>query len=92
MFLLFHILYFFDYLWYNKCKKSLFFVATQEVRKECMRMNEAAAEARRAYRREWARKNPDKIRAQQERYWAKKAAKAEQAERAEQAAAPTKAE
>lgn len=55
-------------------------------------MNEAAAEARRAYRREWARKNPDKIRAQQERYWAKRAAKAEQAEGAEQAAAPTKAE
>ena len=55
-------------------------------------MNEAAAEARRAYRREWARKNPDKIRAQQERYWAKRAAKAEQAESAEQAAAPKKAE
>lgn len=55
-------------------------------------MNEAAAEARRAYRRAWARKNPDKIRAQQERYWAKQAAKAEQAERAEQAAAPNKAE
>ena len=92
MFLLFHILYFFDNLWYNKCKKSLQIANTQEVRKECLLMNEAAAEARRAYRREWARKNPDKIRAQQERYWAKRAAKAEQAESAEQAAAPTKAE
>jgi len=55
-------------------------------------MNEAAAEARRAYRREWARKNPDKVKAQQERYWAKRAAQAEQAEGAEQAAAPKKAE
>lgn len=37
-------------------------------------MTEKAAEARRAYKREWARKNPDKVRAQQERHWAKKAA------------------
>lgn len=37
-------------------------------------MNEHAREARRAYKREWAKKNPDKIRAQQERYWSKKAA------------------
>ena len=27
-----------------------------------------------AYQREWARKNPDKVKAQQERYWQKKAA------------------
>lgn len=32
----------------------------------------AAAEARRAYMRQWRRNNPDKVRAQQERYWAKK--------------------
>lgn len=37
-------------------------------------MNEQAAEARRAYKREWARKNPDKVKAQQERYWERKAA------------------
>lgn len=36
-------------------------------------MNEAAAAARRAYQREWRRKNPEKIRAAQERYWTKKA-------------------
>jgi hypothetical protein len=46
-------------------------------------MNEQAAAARRAYKREWAAKNPDKVKAQQERYWAKKAAQA-----AEQAAKP----
>lgn len=28
----------------------------------------AAAEARRAYKREWARKNPDKVKAAQQRY------------------------
>ena len=36
-------------------------------------MTEAAKEARRAYRREWARKNPDKVRASQERYWLRRA-------------------
>ena len=40
-------------------------------------MNGKAAEARRRYKREWARKNPDKVRAQQARYWAKKALEAE---------------
>lgn len=34
--------------------------------------NQAATEARRAYMRQWRRNNPDKVRAQQERYWAKK--------------------
>lgn len=32
-------------------------------------MTKEAQEARRAYRREWARKNPDKVKAQQERHW-----------------------
>lgn len=36
-------------------------------------MNNAAAAARREYKRQWAKKNPDKIKAQQERYWSKKA-------------------
>lgn len=49
-------------------------------------MTEAAKAARRAYRAEWARNNPDKVKAQQERYWAKKAA---QAEREAQQAPPT---
>lgn len=37
-------------------------------------MTEAAAEARRAYKRKWAGANPEKVKAQQERYWEKKAA------------------
>lgn len=44
-------------------------------------MNEKAAAARRAYKREWARANPDKVKAAQERYWAKQAAQAEQAKK-----------
>ena len=32
----------------------------------------AMKEARRAYLREWRRKNPDKVRAQRQRYWEKK--------------------
>ena len=36
-------------------------------------MTDEAKEARRAYKRKWARENPDKIRAQQERYWSKRA-------------------
>lgn len=39
-------------------------------------MNEAAIAARRAYMRAWKKKNPDKVRAMQERYWMKKARKA----------------
>lgn len=46
-------------------------------------MNEAAAEARRAYKRKWARENADKVRAQQERYWTRKAQEAAQAEQAQ---------
>lgn len=37
-------------------------------------MTDKAKAARAAYRREWARKNPDKIKAQQARYWERKAA------------------
>ena len=37
-------------------------------------LTEQAKAARRAYRAEWARKNKDKIRRQQERYWEKRAA------------------
>lgn len=36
-------------------------------------MTEKAAEARRAYKRQWAKDNPEKVREQQERYWAKRA-------------------
>lgn len=39
-------------------------------------MTEQALAARRAYKRAWAKKNPDKVKAQQERYWTKKAAQA----------------
>ncbi len=42
-------------------------------------MNDRAKEARREYKRQWAKNNPDKIRAQQERYWSKKAAAQEPA-------------
>ncbi len=41
-----------------------------------MTKKEMAAEARRAYKRAWNRKNPDKVRAAQDRYWEKKAAEA----------------
>lgn len=54
-------------------------------------MTDAAKEARRAYKRQWARDNPDKIRAQQDRYWSKRAeadAAAAQAAREAQEAEP----
>ncbi len=46
-------------------------------------MTEKALAARREYKRQWAKKNPDKVKAQQERYWAKKAQKAEELAAAE---------
>ncbi len=49
-------------------------------------MTEKAKEARRAYKREWCRRNRDKVRAAQERYWARKAEK-EQAQEADEPAA-----
>lgn len=36
-------------------------------------LSEKAKEARRAYRREWAKKNQEKVKAAQARYWNKKA-------------------
>lgn len=36
-------------------------------------MNERAKAARREYKRQWAKDNPEKVKAQQERYWSKKA-------------------
>lgn len=41
-------------------------------------MTEQAMEARRAYKRKWARENRDKIREQQARYWQRQAEKQEQ--------------
>ena len=40
-------------------------------------MTQEAMEARRAYKRKWASENREKVRAQQERYWNKKAAQEE---------------
>lgn len=36
-------------------------------------MTEQAKEARRAYKRAWNKRNPDKVKDYQERYWNKKA-------------------
>lgn len=41
-------------------------------------MNDKAKEMRREYKREWNRKNKDKVKAAQERYWNRKAAATEQ--------------
>lgn len=41
-------------------------------------LTEQAKEARREYKRQWARRNPDKVRAQQERHWERKAAEQRQ--------------
>lgn len=50
---------------------------TQERRRikrgEQVEMTEEAKEARRAYYREWNRKNRDKVKATQARYWERKA-------------------
>ena len=38
------------------------------------KLKEAAKEARRQYGREWRKKNPEKVREYNDRYWLKKAA------------------
>jgi len=56
-----------------------------------MSMTEQAREARRAYKREWNHKNPEKVKAAQERYWNRKAAEqTQQTHETEEAAASTK--
>lgn len=56
------------YIKYKKCKKK---------ERYKISMDEKALEARRAYKRKWARENRDKVRAAQERYWKKKATEQE---------------
>ena len=46
-------------------------------------MNEQALAARSAYKKKWAKDNPEKVRAQQERYWTRKAQEAAKAEQAQ---------
>ncbi len=43
-------------------------------------MSDQAKAAQLEYRREWARRNPDKIRAQQRRYWEKRAKRQQEAQ------------
>lgn len=46
-------------------------------------MNERAKEARRAYKREWNRRNRDKVKAAQERYWSRRAEAAQDLQHAD---------
>lgn len=45
-------------------------------------MTDNAKDARNAYRRKWAKNNPDKLREYQTRYWEKKAAEQDAAQEA----------
>lgn len=45
---------------------------------EVYKMNEKARSAKNAYHRAWAKRNPEKVKAQQERYWERQAEKAQQ--------------
>ena len=48
-----------------------------EEKKPKKEMSEAARLARNSYKRSWAKKNPDKVKAATCRYWEKKAQEAE---------------
>lgn len=47
-------------------------------------MTEQAKEARRAYKREWNRRNADKVKAAQARYWERKAQREQETQQAQQ--------
>lgn len=47
-------------------------------------MTEQAKAARRAYKREWNRRNADKVKAAQARYWERKAAAAAEEQQADE--------
>ena len=53
-------------------------ISTDKFIEEGQRMTDQAREARRQYKREWNRKNKDKVKASQARYWEKRAAAAAQ--------------
>lgn len=55
-------------------------------------MTVSANEARKAYYREWRKKNPDKVRETNRRYWEKKAAQAAAAAALEEQPAPDQTE
>jgi len=48
-------------------------ISTDKFIEEGQRMTDQAREARRAYKREWNRKNKDKVKAAQARYWERRA-------------------
>lgn len=52
----------------------------------CKNIEEMAIEARRSYQREWRRKNPDKVRENNRRYWERKAQKMFEQAKSEQEA------
>lgn len=49
-------------------------ISTDKFIEERQRMTEEAKEARRQYKREWNKRNRDKVRESQRRYWERKAA------------------
>lgn len=51
-------------------------------------LSEQAIAARREYKKMWARNNPDKVKAQQERYWQRRAEQQAQEEQQTQQAPP----
>lgn len=49
-------------------------------------LSQEALEARRAYQKEWRRKNPEKVREKNRRYWERRAQRKEDAEHEQTAA------
>lgn len=84
----FFFLVFFLFLWYNIRKKFSKRKRRGNFKKRKRKggnkmLSEQAIAARRKYKNEWARNNPEKVKAQQERYWQKRAA--QQAQEPQQA-------
>lgn len=48
------------------------FLFYQNIRKEDFVLNDRAKEQRNAYMKEWRKRNKDKVKAAQDRYWEKK--------------------
>ncbi len=67
-------------------REALLTIDAREVQEDHNTMTEQVRAAKAAYKREWAKKNPDKIKAQQARYWERQAALIEARARAEEQA------
>ena len=73
--------YTYDIIYTREIVNTISFIDTRKKAAGGSKMNDAAKEARRAYKRAWNKAHPEKIKQYQETYWTRKAEAAKAAEK-----------